>query len=246
VGEIVTVPILEATGLVRQFGGLVAVDCIDLAVIPGEIVGLFGPNGAGKTTLFNLIAGAVRPDKGKVVLDGEDITQWSTPRRARAGLARTFQIVRPFRSLTVLENLLAPINGANWSMTQRTQRANQLLEQLDLVTRRDICAGVLPLGILKRLELARAMMLNPRVLLLDEPLAGLSRAESEMLLVLAGSMRAQCPIVLVEHNVQLALSVCDRAVVMERGRVIAEGTPEQIRCNEDVIEAYLGRSHANH
>lgn len=241
-----TAPVLQATGLVRRFGGLVAVDCVDLSVVREEVVGLFGPNGAGKTTLFNLIAGAVQPDQGKVVLNGEDITRWPTPQRARAGLARTFQIVRPFRSLTVLENLLAPANGANWNLAQRTERANQLLEQLDLATRRDVCAGELPLGILKRLELARAMMLNPRVLLLDEPLAGLSRAESEMLLVLVASMRAQCPIVMVEHNVRLALSVCDRAIVMERGKVIAEGAPDEIRRNENVIQAYLGRSDAHH
>ena len=233
--------VLEAHGLHKRFGGVHALRGAGLRVAHGELVGLFGPNGAGKTTLFNLIAGSFAPDAGSILLDGHEIRALPAWRRARLGVARTFQITRPFRDLSVLENVLAaqPAGGAISHAAART-----LLLQVGLAARADDPAGALTLGMLKRLEVARALALRPRLLLLDEPLAGLSGREASALLDFVVTLRSQAGIVMVEHNVRQSLPVCDRAVVMDAGAIIAEGLPEDIRTNPAVIRAYLGEEAA--
>lgn len=229
--------LLETQGLSKRFGGLVAVNNVSLTVGRGEMLGLFGPNGAGKTTTFNLIAGAIPPDAGRILLDGVDVSGLPPFARARRGIARTFQTVRPFRHLTVAENLLAAVCARSGDPQDR---ADELLREVALADRADDPAGTLTLGMLKRLEVARALMTGPRLLLLDEPLAGLSEAESIEMLRLVQKIKAQAGIILVEHNVRLALPVCDHAIVMDSGAVLARGAPAAIRRDPAVIRAYLG------
>ena len=230
--------ILEARGVAKRFGGVIAVRGVDLDVGEGELLGLFGPNGAGKTTMFNLIAGAILPDAGQVLLQGRDITREPAWRRARLGIARSFQIVRPFRALSVLENLLAAVPAGG--QANNAASALDLLRRVGLEARARDAAGDLTLGMLKRLEVARALAVGPRLLLLDEPLAGLAGQEAADLLRTVQALKGRKAIVMVEHNVRLALPVCDRAVVMDAGAVLADGTPEQIRRDPAVIRAYLG------
>lgn len=233
---------LDAQGLAKHFRGVTAVNSVDLAVAEGELLGLFGPNGAGKTTLFNLIAGAFPPDGGRVRLKGRDISRLPAFRRARLGIGRTFQVVRPFRALSVLDNVLASVPSAAASTGDDTEAALALLRHVGLGDRAHARAGELTLGMLKRLEVARALAVVPCLLLLDEPLAGLTAREAGELLGFIGSLRERTSIVMVEHNVRLALPVCDRAVVMDAGSVIAEGVPAEIRANPEVIRAYLGEA----
>jgi branched-chain amino acid transport system ATP-binding protein len=223
----------------KNFSGVVAVRDVSLSLAEGELLGLFGPNGAGKTTLFNLIAGSYRSDGGRIRLDGRDITRVPSFRRARLGIGRTFQIVRPFRALTPLENVLAVIPSRSADGAASSPLA--LLQEVGLADRAHDLAGELTLGMLKRLEVARALALDPRLLLLDEPLAGLTTRESQDLLSFIASLRHRISIIMVEHNVRLALPVCDRAIVLDSGAIIAEGTPDKIRQNRDVIRAYLGQ-----
>ena len=235
--------VLEARGLDKRFSGVHAVRNVDLDVEAGELLGLFGPNGAGKTTVFNLIAGTLYPDAGEIRLLGNDVARLPAFRRARLGIGRTFQIVRPFRSLTVAENVLAvvPSGAAADSAVSATDGDGYaLLESVGLAARADDLAGELTLGMLKRLEVARALALQPRLLLLDEPLAGLTSGEAAELLAFIGTLRSRLSIIMVEHNVRLALPICDRAVVMDAGAVIAAGSPEAIRSNPEVVRAYLG------
>lgn len=229
--------LLEVRGLTKRFGGLIAVNDVSLDVRQGEILGLFGPNGAGKTTTFNLIAGAIAPDAGRILFQGADVARLPPHIRARRGVTRTFQTARPFRRLSVVENLLVAVSPRGGD--PRT-RAGRLLGEVALADRADDPAGALTLGMLKRLEVARALMTEPRLLLLDEPLAGLSEAESVEMLRLVERLKAQAGIVLVEHNVRLALPACDHAVVMDAGAVLARGDPDAIRRDPAVIRAYLG------
>jgi ABC-type branched-subunit amino acid transport system ATPase component len=238
--------LLEARGLDKRFRGVHAVRSVDLDVEPGELLGLFGPNGAGKTTVFNLVAGALYPDAGEIRLLGRDVARLPAFRRARLGIGRTFQIVRPFRSLTVLENVLAavPRDPDAGAAEAEEGSGHALLASVGLADRADDLAGELTLGMLKRLEVARALALRPRLLLLDEPLAGLTTGEAADLLAFIGTLRSRIGIIMVEHNVRLALPICDRAVVMDAGAVIAAGVPEAIRTNPEVVRAYLGEDAA--
>lgn len=236
-------PILETRGLDKRFSGVHAVRSVDLDVEAGELLGLFGPNGAGKTTVFNLIAGTLYPDAGEIRLLGQDIARLPAYRRARLGIGRTFQIVRPFRSLTVVENVLAAVPSgaaAEGAAAAEGGTAYALLGSVGLAARADDLAGELTLGMLKRLEVARALALEPRLLLLDEPLAGLSSGEAADLLAFISTLKSRISIIMVEHNVRAALPICDRAVVMDAGTVIATGSPEAIRANPEVVRAYLG------
>jgi branched-chain amino acid transport system ATP-binding protein len=228
--------LLEVANVTKRFGGVVAVNSVSFTATPAQITGLFGPNGAGKTTLFNIIAGADAPDAGRVSLEGRDVTRLPVFRRARLGIGRTFQIVRPFRELTVLENLLAAVPRD----TRATLAPMTLLARVGLGGRANDPAGALTLGMLKRLEVARALALAPRLLLLDEPLAGLTSREATEMLAFVAELKSQMGVILVEHNVRLALPVCDRALVLAQGAIIAAGTPDEIRRDPAVITAYLG------
>jgi branched-chain amino acid transport system ATP-binding protein len=232
--------ILKAKQLDKRFGGVHAVRGVDIDVAAGEIVGLFGPNGAGKTTLFNIIAGGQQPNSGSVWLHGQDVTALPAWRRARLGIGRTFQVTRPFRELTALENVLAGVPRIGSVRRHDVDAARSLLAQVGLGDRADHEAGRLTLGMLKRLEVARVLAIEPALLLLDEPLAGLSAREASEILDLVVRLKANIAIVMVEHNVRQSLPVCDRAIVLDAGAVIATGTPDQIRVDPKVVKAYLG------
>jgi branched-chain amino acid transport system ATP-binding protein len=247
------VTVLEGRGLTRRFGGLVAVHQVDIQVRQGEVLGLFGPNGAGKTTLFNLLAGAIPPSEGQVYLEGREVTHLPAYRRAQLGLARTFQIVQPFRSLTALENVLVALARDSFrrllplgrlATPERQAKALALLEQVGIADFAHRNVSQVPLGVLKRLEVARALALEPKVLLLDEPLAGLTFKEAEEVLGVVTALRGRIAVVLVEHHVHLALPVCDRALVLDRGTVIAQGGPDAVRSDPRVIQVYLGEEDA--
>ena len=237
-------PILSVEGVSKRFGGIVAVRGVDLVVQPGELLGLFGPNGAGKTTLFNLVAGVFPPDVGRIRLDGQDITRVPAFRRAQAGIGRTFQICRPFRSLTVVQNVLATIPREGATGPHDAASAAGILDLVGLGGRAHHSATTLTLGMLKRLEVARALALEPKLLLLDEPLAGLTGGETSDLLLAIAALKSRTTIVLIDHNVRQSLTVCDRAVVMDAGAIIAAGTPDEIRRDPRVRRAYLGEEAA--
>ena len=252
-----TAPLLEVQDLSCRFGGLLALDRVSVAVQPGEIFGLIGPNGAGKTTLFNLISGLTPPSGGTVLWRGEAITALPPHRRNRLGLARTFQNLRLFDGLSVLENLLVALQprGRNSSLDGllgsarfhraeglRRETAWQLLDELGLTALAEQEAGTLAYGDRRRLEMARALATGPSLLLLDEPAAGLNPAEKEQLCALIQQLRQrhQLTVLIIEHHVPLLMRLCDRMAVLDFGRRIALGSPEQIRHDPRVIEAYLG------
>ncbi|MBI5318559.1 ABC transporter ATP-binding protein [Bradyrhizobium sp.] len=236
-------PMLDVSGLTRRFGGLVAVDDISLSLQPGEIMGLLGPNGSGKSTVLNLISGALRPDRGSVRFNGGDISRAAPHHIARLGVARTFQLVRVLPSLNCRENVLAGVafgRDALWGQAAE-QRADALLARVGLATRAATATTELTYIDQKRLELARALALDPQLLLLDEWLAGLNPTELQEGIALVRSLRGEgMTILLVEHVMDAIRSLCDRCVVMNAGRKIAEGAPDAVLAEAEVIRAYLG------
>ena len=234
-----------------RFGGVRALNGVQLEVKPGEIAGLIGPNGAGKTTLFNVITG-VQSASGRVRLDGRDITDWPAHRRGRAGIARTFQRLALYTGLTVRDNLMATweaaVPGGIFGRRRREgrERVDEVIERLALDDIADRLAGHLSTGSGRMVELGRALCANARVLLLDEPSAGLDPDErhrfGEILRAVAGTGDAELSVLLVEHDVGLVLEVCDQISVLDFGQRIANGTPADIRNNPAVIAAYLGES----
>ncbi|MSP82465.1 MAG: ABC transporter ATP-binding protein [Alphaproteobacteria bacterium] len=239
-----TTSILEATDIVVAFGGLTAIDGVSIALSRGEILGLIGPNGAGKTTFVNVLTGFQRPSRGQVRLDGTLITGLPAHRVARAGLSRTFQAVRLFRDLTVLENLEAAAVGSGCTRAQAKVRANAVLAWMLFAHKGDHRADSLPYGEERRVGIARALAMAPKFVLLDEPAAGLADAECDDLMGLIRRMPAEhgCGVLLIEHNMRVVMGVCDRIHVIDVGRTIAEGTPEEIQRHPEVLRAYLGHN----
>jgi branched-chain amino acid transport system ATP-binding protein len=229
-----------------QFDGLRALDDVHLQLARGEILGLIGPNGAGKTTLVNVLSGFQRPSAGDLVLDGRAVTGRSAHRLARSGVARTFQAVRPFGRLSVAENIaLGSLGVAAWTGTARSS-VERLLGLLRLEHHRDTLAADLPHGDERRLGIARALAGHPRFLLLDEPAAGLDDHESAELVEDLRRVRELygCALLVIEHDMQVIMRLCERIQVVDEGRTISEGTPSEVRRDPLVIEAYLGRTEA--
>jgi branched-chain amino acid transport system ATP-binding protein len=235
-------PTLRALGVSRSFEGIRALQDVDLELAPDEVLGLIGPNGAGKTTLVNLLTGFDLPSSGRIELGSVEITRWPPHRRGRAGLARTFQHGRLFRGLTVRENIEVAALGAGASTAEARRRADSLLDLLGLASRGEDPAGVLPHGDERRLGVARALALQPRFVLMDEPAAGLHEAEIPAFAAVVRSVRDEfgAGVLLIDHNVALIMEVCDRIQVLDRGQTLAVGTPEEIRRSLDVATAYLG------
>ena len=245
--------VLAIRGLEKNFGALRAIDDLHLDVASGGIFGIIGPNGSGKTTLFNVISGVYRPAAGTVHYRGRDLTGLPSDRVARRGIARTFQNLKIFRRLTVLENVLGAQTGSTGvSFLQaafphpslergRRSRALEILEQVGLTDRRGVLAQELPLGEQRRLELARAMAREPDLIMLDEPASGMTPGETDAMADLIARVAAGGPtILLIEHKMGMVMSLCRRIAVLHFGRKIAEGTPAEIQCDSAAVEAYLG------
>jgi branched-chain amino acid transport system ATP-binding protein len=248
--------LLEIEHVVKSFGALRAVDAVSLQVRPATITGLIGPNGAGKTTLFNIIAGALRPDSGRISLDGRRIDRLRPDQVFHCGLGRTFQIPRPLRSLTVMENLLlVPAGQAGekfWNTWLRRgrirleesvhhEKAREVVDFMGLSHLAGEPAGVLSGGQQKLLELARVLMIDPRIILLDEPAAGVNPALLESLLErIVALHRRGMTFLLIEHNMDVVMRLCDPVLVMAQGRLVMQGTPAEVRSDARVIDAYLG------
>jgi branched-chain amino acid transport system ATP-binding protein len=228
----------------RSFTGVRALDGVTLELRRHEVVGLIGPNGAGKSTLVNVLSGFDRPDEGDVELDGRDVTGWSSHRRARAGLARTFQHSRSFRSLSVRENVEIAALGVGARTAEARRRAVELLGLLGLEAAAETPAGALAHGDERRLGVARALATEPQFVLLDEPAAGLPEAEVPEFAAVVRSVRDEheAGVLLIDHNMALVMDVCDRIHVLDQGRTLADGTPAEIRDNLDVAAAYLGET----
>ncbi|MHA1976658.1 MAG: ABC transporter ATP-binding protein [Candidatus Hodarchaeales archaeon] len=236
--------IIEALNLSKHFEGLKAVDNVNFKIKAGGLVGIIGPNGAGKTTLFNLLTGFLKPTKGKIILDNRKDIAGSSPHKiANLGITRTFQLVRPFKLLNVLENTTVPHIPKSKLARSSTlkNKATWSLITVDLAEKKNYPAFILPHGDLKRLDFARAMAVQPRVLLLDEPFAGLSVEEAfRVERVIREANEKGMTIIIVEHKLKILMRLVERVLVLHQGRLIGEGTPKEIANNSEVITAYLG------
>jgi branched-chain amino acid transport system ATP-binding protein len=252
-------PLLQVSGLSMRFGGLLAVNGVGLTVNEKQVVSMIGPNGAGKTTVFNCLTGFYKPTAGSILLDGEEIQGLAGHQIARKGVVRTFQNVRLFKEMTAVENLLVAQHrhlNTNFlaglfktpafrkSEREAMDYAEHWLERVNLKEFANRPAGTLAYGQQRRLEIARCMMTRPRILMLDEPAAGLNPRETEDLKALIGVLRNEhnATVLLIEHDMKLVMSISDHIVVINQGTPLADGTPEQIRDNPEVIKAYLGEA----
>jgi branched-chain amino acid transport system ATP-binding protein len=240
---------LEVSGLTKRFGALLASDAIDFEVREGETHAVIGPNGAGKTTFISQLAGNLRPDAGRIRFAGEDITALPAPRRARKGLARSFQITSVYPEFTALQNVALAVQAQSglsgfWLDARRDPAlilpAGKILEEVGLAGRGDALAGNLAHGEQRQLEMAMVLATGPRLLLLDEPMAGMGHDESQRMIGLLAGLKRRQTIVLVEHDMDAVFRLADRISVLVYGRIVATGTPEEIRANEEVRRAYLG------
>lgn len=252
-----TNPMLQVNALSISFGGLRAVDDLNLTINKGELYGLIGPNGAGKTTAFNLLTGVYKPTQGKIILDGKDITGLSTMEINKAGVARTFQNIRLFKDLTVLDNVKVGLHNRYEYSTlagilrlpkffktekEMNEKAMELLAVFGLEKEADFLASNLPYGKQRKLEIARALATNPKLLLLDEPAAGMNPNETQELMDTISFVRKNfgMTILLIEHDMRLVSGICERLTVLNFGRVLAEGPTAEVLNNPEVITAYLG------
>jgi len=230
------VELLRVEGVTKRFGNLVAVDNVSFTIREGELVAIIGPNGAGKTTLVNLITKKLEPDQGRIFFRGMEITRLPAHSIARLGLVRTFQIVSIFPNLTVEENLAIATLRSNASRSD----LERVVEEFKLKEYMGRKAGTLPLGVQKLLELSMSLLLKPKLLILDEPAAGLGPEDRVSLIETLARLRSQTNILIIEHDMNVVFKLADRIIVMDRGRIVADGSPEEIRGNKYVREIYLG------
>jgi branched-chain amino acid transport system ATP-binding protein len=253
-------PLLEVEGISVRFGALLALNGVSLSVPGGEIVAIIGPNGAGKTTLLNCISGFYQPSAGRIVFAGRDRTRLSPPDVAALGIARTFQNVALFRGMSVLDNIMTGrilkmrgsflLDALWWGPARRQELAHRafverIIDFLEIQAIRKTPAGLLPYGLQKRVELARALAAEPQLLLLDEPMAGMNVEEKEDMcrFILDVNGEFGTTIALIEHDMGVVMDICDHVVVLDYGRKIADGTPDQVRKDQAVLDAYLGVAH---
>jgi len=245
---VVETPVLETRGLGRRFGGLRAVSDVSFSVPAGQVLGIIGPNGAGKSTFINLVTGHIKPTEGQVLIDGKDLTGARPWTIARARVARTFQIVKPFRGMTVRENVaIGILYGPHGSklMSHALKGADEVLEEVGLFGLGDRAPGELSVADARRLEFAKALALRPRLLLLDEVMAGLRHTEIEPSLKLIRKLKASgITIIVVEHVMKAILAVSDQVLVLHQGQILTSGDPRQVLADPRVIEAYLGHRYA--
>ena len=250
-------PLLEMKGVEKNFGGVRAIDHFDLRVMPREIYGLIGPNGAGKTTIFNTITGIYQADAGQILFDGKDITKIKPHQAAEIGIARTFQNIRLFGNLSVQMNVIIACNmHAEYTLPEALLRlpryhrvkkeiedqAMEYLESVGLTDKADAIASSLPYGHQRKLEIARAMALNPKLLLLDEPAAGMNEEEADELVDLVKQLHRDNPItiLMIEHHMDVVSKLCDQCTVLDFGKTLAQGSVEEVKKDQAVIDAYLG------
>ncbi len=235
--------LVEIKNLSKHFEGLKAVDQVSFSIRAGELIGVIGPNGAGKTTLFNLITGFLKPTSGQILFEGQNITGWPTFKISKLGIARTFQLVRPFRFLDALENAMVPHIPKNFYAKSSTLRNKAIwsLITVDLAEKKNYPAFILPHGDLKRLDIARSFAVQPRILLLDEPFSGLSFEEAfRVQRLIREAHENGMAIVIVEHKLKILMKLVEKVLVLHQGRLIGEGSPKEIANNQKVISAYLG------
>jgi branched-chain amino acid transport system ATP-binding protein len=238
-------PFLKVDGVTKRFGGFTALDTVSVEIRPGERFGLIGPNGSGKTTLINCISGALRNDAGTITFQGREISRLPAFQRTRAGIARSFQIPRPFRSMTVVENLLVALDFAvhdhTYSRAEATAEVTQILDKMGLAAKAGTPSSQLSQVELRKMELARAMAARPKLLISDEAMAGLSNSEIDEVLSLLFKLNGEgITIIMIEHIMHAVMRFSERLICLDAGRIICEGTPQDVVGNKRVQEAYLG------